>query len=310
MSRAARTLLLAIVLALGRPPPARRTPRPGREIPSGTTEEITAVEYRGGDQFWFTTANGKIFRRVGGTFQQELQPAGRRVPRHRVRRRRQRRPRGRHERSGRPHRPTAAPTGPPVALPQSGNPAERVRSATHVKHAARRPRHGRHRRRRPRLDRRLRRAALALDRHGRRAGHGLGGRQRRLRGRLQPARATSTACSSSPGSEVRLLHRQVVRPGVLRPSNGLAGAASPEAAASAGNGFDQSAPPRRRPGEPEPHVGRRSRATAPSYVRRTTDGWNSELDWELANRDRREITDRPTTSTTRAARSSRPVRRA
>jgi hypothetical protein len=29
----------------------------------------------------------------------------------------------------------------------------------------------------------------------------------------------------------------------------------------------------------------------PSYIRRTDDGWNSELDWELANRDRREITD-------------------
>src|SRR5688572_5515832 len=46
------------------------------EIPSGTTEEITAVEYRGGDQFWFTTANGKIFRRVGGTFQQEYSQLG------------------------------------------------------------------------------------------------------------------------------------------------------------------------------------------------------------------------------------------
>ena len=40
-----------------------------------------------------------------------------------------------------------------------------------------------------------------------------------------------------------------------------------------------------------------------SYIRRTDDGWNSELDWKIANDDRREITDRATTSTTPAARS-------
>lgn len=41
------------------------------EIPSGTTEEITAIEYRGGDQFWYTTGSGKIFQRIGGTFVQK-----------------------------------------------------------------------------------------------------------------------------------------------------------------------------------------------------------------------------------------------
>jgi PKD domain-containing protein len=46
------------------------------EIPSGTTEEITAIEYRGGDQFWFTTGSGKIFKRVGGTFQQKYSGPG------------------------------------------------------------------------------------------------------------------------------------------------------------------------------------------------------------------------------------------
>jgi hypothetical protein len=46
------------------------------EIPSGTTEEITAIEYRGGDQFWFTTGSGKIFKRVGGTFQQKYTGPG------------------------------------------------------------------------------------------------------------------------------------------------------------------------------------------------------------------------------------------
>jgi hypothetical protein len=46
------------------------------EIPSGTTEEITAIEYRGGDQFWFATGSGKIFKRVGGTFQLKYPGAG------------------------------------------------------------------------------------------------------------------------------------------------------------------------------------------------------------------------------------------
>jgi len=38
------------------------------EVPSGTTEDITAIEYQGADRFWFTTGNGKIFKRIGGTF--------------------------------------------------------------------------------------------------------------------------------------------------------------------------------------------------------------------------------------------------
>jgi hypothetical protein len=46
------------------------------EIPSGTMEEITAIEYRGGDQFWYTTGSGKIFKRVGGTFQQKHSAPG------------------------------------------------------------------------------------------------------------------------------------------------------------------------------------------------------------------------------------------
>ncbi len=40
-------------------------------IASNTTEDITAIEYQGADRFWFTTGSGKIFRRVGGVFQQE-----------------------------------------------------------------------------------------------------------------------------------------------------------------------------------------------------------------------------------------------
>ena len=68
MSRRARTLILAVALAAAGAGSAEAAT--WTEIPSGTPEDITAVEYRGGDQFWFTTANGKIFRRSGGTFQQ------------------------------------------------------------------------------------------------------------------------------------------------------------------------------------------------------------------------------------------------
>lgn len=46
------------------------------EIPSGTTEDITAIEYQAADRFWFGTAAGKVFRRVGGTFQQEASVPG------------------------------------------------------------------------------------------------------------------------------------------------------------------------------------------------------------------------------------------
>ena len=43
---------------------------------SNTTEDITAIEYQGPDRFWFTTANGKIFKRVGADFQQKLSVPG------------------------------------------------------------------------------------------------------------------------------------------------------------------------------------------------------------------------------------------
>lgn len=41
------------------------------EISSNTTEDITAIEYQGADRFWFGTGAGRVFRRVGGVFQQE-----------------------------------------------------------------------------------------------------------------------------------------------------------------------------------------------------------------------------------------------
>ena len=46
------------------------------EIPSGTTNKITAIEYQADDRFWFATSNGEIFRRVGGGFQNGMPPSG------------------------------------------------------------------------------------------------------------------------------------------------------------------------------------------------------------------------------------------
>jgi PKD domain len=77
VSRAVRMLLASTLAALGLG--AMAGPASAgiwTEIPSGTTEEITAIEYRGGDQFWFTTGSGKIFKRVGGTFQQKYSGPG------------------------------------------------------------------------------------------------------------------------------------------------------------------------------------------------------------------------------------------
>ena len=46
------------------------------EIASGTTDGISAIEYQADDRFWFTTTNGKIFRRTGTTFTQVLDQGG------------------------------------------------------------------------------------------------------------------------------------------------------------------------------------------------------------------------------------------
>ncbi len=46
------------------------------EVPSNTTEDITAVEYRGAAGFWIATANGKILKRSGETFGLKTASAG------------------------------------------------------------------------------------------------------------------------------------------------------------------------------------------------------------------------------------------
>jgi len=46
------------------------------EVPSGTSQNITAIEYQSASRFWFTTAAGAIYKRQGdGTFK-EVKPAG------------------------------------------------------------------------------------------------------------------------------------------------------------------------------------------------------------------------------------------
>ena len=284
MSRAARTLFLATVLALAA---AAGTANAATwtEIPSGTTEEITAVEYRGGDQFWFTTANGKIFRRVGGTFQQEYSQLGV-VFRDIV-----------FDAAGSvgvavgTNGAVARTTNggadwAPVGLPQSGNPLSEFECDA-VKHNA------------GDLD------TVAVDGVGRAWIAGSGAQLWRSSGTGGALGTGWVDANDGSGDDCNLprdIDGMFFVAGsesgyfiaksfgqVYFTSNGLAGAASPKPG-SAGNGFDQL---RRLAGDPA----NPNRMWAvfpgggPSYIRRTDDGWNSELDWNIANRDRREITD-------------------
>ncbi|HTN25765.1 MAG TPA: hypothetical protein VL120_17390 [Solirubrobacteraceae bacterium] len=68
MSRTRRCVLIALA-ALGATAPAARAAT-WTEISSGTTEDITAIEYQGPSRFWLATAAGHVFKRVGDTFVQ------------------------------------------------------------------------------------------------------------------------------------------------------------------------------------------------------------------------------------------------
>jgi hypothetical protein len=70
MSRTRRFVLAAagLAAACACAPPAQAAT--WTELDSTTTEDITAVEYQAPDRFWFATAAGHIFRRVGTTFAQ------------------------------------------------------------------------------------------------------------------------------------------------------------------------------------------------------------------------------------------------
>jgi hypothetical protein len=68
VKRAGRSLLIAALAALGGAlaPPAQAGI--WTQIPSGTTQDIAALDYQGGDRFWLATANGNILYRQAGAF--------------------------------------------------------------------------------------------------------------------------------------------------------------------------------------------------------------------------------------------------
>jgi hypothetical protein len=69
-----RLALAAAVLAVAAPPASASV---WTEIPSGTTANITAIEYQSASRFWFTTAGGAIFtRQPDGSFKQTRAPGG------------------------------------------------------------------------------------------------------------------------------------------------------------------------------------------------------------------------------------------
>jgi photosystem II stability/assembly factor-like uncharacterized protein len=70
-----RLFLLACLLALAVPATAGAAAPGWTTLTSNTTEDILAVEHQG-DRAWFTTANGKIFRLVAGSWQQEHSAPG------------------------------------------------------------------------------------------------------------------------------------------------------------------------------------------------------------------------------------------
>ena len=248
------------------------------EIPSGTTEEITAVEYRGGDQFWFTTANGKIFRRAGGTFQQaytapgvvfrdiEFDAAGTIGLAVGT--------------AGRLVRTTnGGATWDAIALPPGRNPLTEVDCSSTAPADD--------------LD------SVRFDGIGRAWISGKGAQIWRSTG--TGAGGTWQDANTADCRVPRDIDSMVFVPGnefgyfiaksfgqIYFTSNGLTTSASPKGAIG-GNGFQQQ---RRAVGDPaNPN---RMWTVYPgdggSYVRRTTDGWNSALDWNLANRERRELT--------------------
>ena len=65
----------ALALTLLAPGPAAAAPA-WTQVTSGTTDDISAIEYQADDRLFFTTKNGKIFRREGSTFVQRLNAPG------------------------------------------------------------------------------------------------------------------------------------------------------------------------------------------------------------------------------------------
>ena len=314
MSRAVRMLLTGALAALGvgaaaGPASARRS---GREIPSGRRTRSPRSSTRGRHRFWFTTGSGKIFKRIGGTL-----------------RRRSRRPSRRSSATSSSSRAAtsaspSARTAPSIAATNAGStwspvavlsavaPAERDTTATSAVQPLGDVDVGPLRGDGTRawlaaggsqIARSQRHEPDASDRawsDANRSGHG----------RLQDRRRTSTTCSSVPGGDVGLLRLEVLRRGLLLHRTTSASTAQDEAAASAGNGFQHAAA--RSPATRRTRTGSgpspRAAVAAPTTARTET-GWSNADDWAIANPDERAPWTAPTTSTTPAARSSRPVTR-
>lgn len=69
MSRSNRALVAAVACAplLAAAPASATT---WTEVPSGTTAEITAIDYQSDSRAWFATSDGRLFRAAGGRFEQ------------------------------------------------------------------------------------------------------------------------------------------------------------------------------------------------------------------------------------------------
>jgi hypothetical protein len=74
--RGKRIQLCAALLAAAAAPAAHASPT-WTDLPSGTTNPITAIEYQSNSRFWFTTSAGEIFtRQPDGTFARTFGPSG------------------------------------------------------------------------------------------------------------------------------------------------------------------------------------------------------------------------------------------
>ena len=284
MSRAVRMLLRAhSSRSRSGPRRARRPRRSGRRSQSGrrrrSPRSSTAARTGSGSR----PASGKIFRRVGGTFQQEQAELGASSSATSSSSRGgERRPRGRHQRRGRAAAPTAATLGAGRRAAAGGEPADARRVRRPSSRSATSTRSASTATARAWLAGAGSQICARRARHGRRVGTRLGGRQRgagddckidarHRRHVLRPGAATSATSS-----------REVVRRRVLLLQRTRLVTATHEGRQRRQR-LRPHPPPRRRPREPEPavgrHAGRRRHLVPPAHG----DGWTRRADWTIAN---------------------------